>query len=208
MTKDNPVVRFICTSKPCRHEGNVELSTLVGDGCPTCGSKRLEVWHPHRGHVLIDYRSPVTNRKRRRRRERAALGAAIALVALFLGCTTAPTPPRPTPSVYWSLGDVSEVSGHVAEETPGRVRMFFLADWTSIEDLQIWRVEWSPAGDPCFYPLAYPMAHHGTEAVILRVQVTGTAPGDQVLLWRSHPWPGYDNTPAPELCLKPVLGGV
>lgn len=75
MSNNNPTVRYKCTSANCRHEGQTVLGDLVGGGCQICGSKRLEIWHPTKGHVLIDYRSPKSARKQRRQRRESAVHA-------------------------------------------------------------------------------------------------------------------------------------
>lgn len=214
MNKNNPEVRFRCVGKSCGQEGRVRLGDLVVDGCPGCGSKRLEVWHPNRGHVLIDYRAQKSVRKNRRRREQlTALGMGI-LAALFIGCTPAPVSlgdpslvdtfktSRPAPAVTWTLAGKTTVAGDAMDENHGRVRMFF-ATAGQVDTTQIWRVEWAPVEDPCFVPLAYPMVRRGVKTGLLAVQITGVGPGDEVLLWRSHP---RGSTPGDSICMTPVRG--
>jgi len=68
MDRVDPVVRFKCTS--CQAEGEVKLSTLP-EGCQECGGKVLEIHHPTKGHLRIDFRSVKSLRKKRRQRLRA-----------------------------------------------------------------------------------------------------------------------------------------
>lgn len=71
-------VKYKCTSVNCRHVGQGALYRLPDDGCALCGCKRLEVWHPTRGHLTIDWRAQKSVRKHKPgRRSGPRYGSAI-----------------------------------------------------------------------------------------------------------------------------------
>ena len=230
----NIEVRYRCTSAPCRKARVNEIAAgwtgapttpappdvalleeLSSSGCPRCGAKRLEIWHPTKGHVLIDYRAQKSVRKNRRRRRLAALGAGVlGVIFAALGCTPAPgtlgepslldtlKTSRAAPAANWTIDGETTVVSDAMDENHDRIRIYF-AGAGAEAGRQIWRVEWTP--DSCFSPLAYPMLAHGTPPGLLAVQLTGVAPGDKILFWRSHPWDAdlvaeLDST----TCLEPV----
>lgn len=76
MTQDpDRLVLYRCTSEACgnfRRKIEAHLNALAVEGCDLCGTKRLEVWDSHRGHILVDWRGQKSVRKRRRRLQDAA----------------------------------------------------------------------------------------------------------------------------------------
>jgi hypothetical protein len=202
-----PLVRFRCPSGACKAEGERRLGDLSGEGCPTCGSKRLEVWHPSRGHVLIDWRSQKSVRKRRRRRERVRAAVVGIALGLVIGCTPAPdspedtslttiSPPRPAPAVSWQFAEYDSICGRPvapvdelgvgATVDTGMVwfadpprSVAYLAAVRPEPFLQLFRVEWSPraTGDTCFYPVAFPILYPNTPAGIISIRIEGAIPG-------------------------------
>jgi hypothetical protein len=80
MNKDEDrAVRYRCTSRTCekyidwRNNEEAHLNVLRREGCPACGSKRLEIWDNALGHVLADWRSPKSVRKKKRQALRGGL---------------------------------------------------------------------------------------------------------------------------------------
>jgi len=65
----NPEVRYRCTGEGCEGrdtDRQSRLSALADRGCGICGRKLVEIWHPKRGHLIIDFRSQKSVRKKRR----------------------------------------------------------------------------------------------------------------------------------------------
>ena len=67
------IIRYRCTSKSCAAGPSSEpiadhLILVERQGCRICGCKRLEVWHPTRGHFIISWRSQKSARKKERAR--------------------------------------------------------------------------------------------------------------------------------------------
>jgi hypothetical protein len=214
----NPAVRYRCRGRGCGHHGKEYLNPLSRAGCERCGSKRLEIWHPTKGHILVDWRSQKSLRKRRRRREAAArMLAWVVLVAVLVGCSPASdlTPENPAPGVARSPRPTPApvITTDPAAASPAGATRYYLA---IVEDLdrqaQIYRFEWAPAPDTCFTPIAYGIVHStvsptraGGGLLTFTVDLQGAE--GRVMIWRSHPWPGYENTPDPHHCLKPVREG-
>ncbi len=61
---DNTDVLYRCTAKNCRHEDRGVLEALSRTGCLICGCKRLEIKHPKKGHLVVDWRSQKSLRKK------------------------------------------------------------------------------------------------------------------------------------------------
>jgi hypothetical protein len=63
------------------------------------------------------------------------------------------------------------------------------------QQVEWWRVEWSPVPDSCFYYLgAYAIPpgadrYHLPHSGIINVKIFGLEAGDRLMFWRSHPWP-------------------
>lgn len=83
MPDQDRVIRYKCASVNCRHPGEQHINVLARDGCPICGSKRIEIWDTDGSHELIDWRSQKSVRKRRRRLAVPVL--ALLVLGVFLG---------------------------------------------------------------------------------------------------------------------------
>ena len=94
-------------------------------------------------------------------------------------------------------------AGRFILEAPSH-RFFLAAGEVSDSIIQIYRLEWAPAGDSCFSPIGYGIIERARGAALLNFTVYGLELEDQLILWRSQPWPGYENTPDPYRCLMPV----
>jgi hypothetical protein len=147
---------------------------------------------------------------------------------------------RSAPSVSWSFFGYDSICGRpmVASETfggemldrgrpvyegggfevtePETFRLYLAAVEPSDSSIQLFRIEWAPSatGDTCFYPIGFPMLHHGQPAGIISFRVSGaiaatdSTRGDDIHFWRSHPWPAaavanMEST----LCMKVVYPG-
>ena len=148
-----------------------------------------------------------------------------------------PTPGRATPIVYWWDGPAaidttediaywfrqrdephgtyeisSDSSQLFIDISPPPINMDVTLRLSAGEQVEWWRVEWSPVADSCFYYLggyAIPPGAdkwHLPHSGVINVKIFGLQLGDRILFWRSHPWPGYENTPLMKdsLCMKPV----
>lgn len=138
--------------------------------------------------------------------------------------------PRPEPIVYWwgaerdTAPPDTNLSPYyipypVIEETTGTfideielLSQEYLMRISSGTQVEIWRVEWCPVGDSCFSPIYYGCIppgcdrYHLPHSGIILMKIYGLMLGDKLLVWRSHPWPGYENTPevTDSLCMIPV----
>ena len=80
------------------------------------------------------------------------------------------------------------------------------------QQFEIWRVEWCPVGDTCYNPIYYGMIppragrYELPHSGIIHMRIFGLELGDKLMIWRSHPWPGYENTPEgrDSVCMIPV----
>ena len=81
--------------------------------------------------------------------------------------------------------------------------------------LQLYRIEWRPlaTGDSCFYPVGFPIVYPNSSAGMLTVRVVGAIPGtdstrgDEIMVWRSHPWPeAHVAHLETTFCMDPVYG--
>jgi hypothetical protein len=160
----------------------------------------------------------------------------LVLLATLVACSHLPTakrvdlsvPPRQQPTVTWGKAnqdtfcDESKFTvtvkyfynNAVQEVQPVRQRYFITGFKPDSTTLQIYRLEWCPAGDSCFNPISYKMVHRvapfrDNKGYVWYFEIDGliaatdSTPGDQLMLWRSHPWPG--TTPEDNgVCMIPV----
>lgn len=113
---------------------------------------------------------------------------------LVVGCssTSGPPPPhwvRDEPTVEWQKP--------LAEADSGVTHWLFFGAYKPVPGLEIFRLEWMPAGDQYFYPVGYDMYEHRDSTRTLEFWTWGTVPGDMMMLWRSHPWPPTMDPPRP-----------
>lgn len=94
--------------------------------------------------------------------------------------------------VYEIDGDSTEM---FIEVLPSPINMDVTLRLSEGEQVEWWRVEWSPTLDSCFYYLgAYPIPpgadrYHLPHSGIINVKIFGLETGDRLMFWRSHPWP-------------------
>jgi hypothetical protein len=114
--------------------------------------------------------------------------------------------PQDAPGPFYVVTD--SIWLHVVRGNGFDAGMIFTDPNSRIEEVQIWRVEWKPLGDSCFYYIGGFMIPLGGDRYHLptigkmHVKIYGVSDGDGLLFWRSHPWP--DSIPSG--CFKQYPG--
>jgi hypothetical protein len=79
---------------------------------------------------------------------------------------------------------------------PGDTRVYFCQAFEQTQDREIYRVDWSPPTDTCFYPLTYHTVK-GDKPAVMTFSISN--PSGSFMLWRSHPW-----QPPDSVCMEAV----